>query len=61
MLVDLADLTTVQTCVDSILSKSTVVDYLILNAGVMAMPYMKSKQNMEMQIGRVEVLQSCIW
>ena len=48
----MADLDTIKPCVDSVLEKTKVVDYLILNAGVMATPYTKTKQNLEMQIGK---------
>ena len=50
-IVDLCDLETVKPCVDAILEKTSVVDYLVLNAGVMATPYRKTKQNLELQIG----------
>lgn len=48
---DLSDLDTVKTCVEEIRAKTTTVDYLILNAGIMATPYGKTKQNLELQIG----------
>ena len=50
--VDLADLDTIKPCVDCVLKKTKVVDYLILNAGIMATPYTRTKQNLEMQIGK---------
>ena len=51
--VDLGDLDTVKPCVDGIVEKTQKVDFLVCNAGVMRTPYQKTKQNLEMQIGKV--------
>lgn len=51
VMLDLADLDTIKGGVDSLLQKTTIVDYVILNAGIMACPYKKTKNNLEMQIG----------
>lgn len=45
---DLADLDTVKKGVENVLNKTTVVDYLILNAGILACPYRKTRNNLEL-------------
>lgn len=46
---DLADLDSVKTAADSLISAGTELDGLINNAGVMAIPYEHSKQGYELQ------------
>ena len=48
---DLADLDSVKTAVNSILAISKKIDYVILNAGLVMGTYKKTKQNMEYTIG----------
>lgn len=54
VLLDLTDLDSVKESVDCILKQTKVVDYLILNAGVLAPPYTKTKHGMELQIGELK-------
>ncbi len=46
---DLADLKSVKRCADGLNDQLPRLDYLILNAGVMACPYTKTKDGFEMQ------------
>jgi len=48
---DLADLASVRAAVDSLAIRKLRIDILINNAGVMACPPMKTKDNFEMQFG----------
>ena len=49
---DLADLSSIQT-VASELQKLQKIDYLILNAGIMAAPYSLTKHGFESQFGKI--------
>ncbi len=51
MELDLADLDSVQRFADDLLQKRTVIDGLLNNAGVMALPYQKTAQGFEKQLG----------
>ena len=51
VLLDLADLDSVKAASKDVLAKTKVIDFLVLNAGVMHTPYQKTKNNLEMQIG----------
>ena len=48
---DLASLKTIKPAVEAVLQKTKAIDYLVLNAGVMACPYKLTENNLEMQIG----------
>ena len=55
---DLADLSSIQT-VASELQKLDKIDYLILNAGIMAAPYSLTKHGFESQFGQSSLLFTC--
>ncbi len=46
---DLSDLKNVKRCAEELEAELPRLDYLILNAGVMACPYTKTKDGFEMQ------------
>jgi NAD(P)-dependent dehydrogenase (short-subunit alcohol dehydrogenase family) len=48
---DLSDLQSVRECAASLLSSYAEIQYLVLNAGVMACPLTRTKQGFEQQIG----------
>ena len=48
---DLTDLEDVKRCSSAIASKERTIDAIILNAGVMACPLGRTKQDFETQIG----------
>ncbi|GAC97845.1 short-chain dehydrogenase [Pseudozyma hubeiensis SY62] len=48
---DLAQLTSVQRCAEEFLSKESRLDVLLNNAGIMATPYMHTKDGLELQFG----------
>ena len=48
---DLADLDNVKRCSHDIAANESRVDGLILNAGIMACPFMQTKQGFELQMG----------
>ena len=48
---DLADLRSVKAAAETILSKQKKIQYLVLNAGVMACPLSRTAQGLEMQFG----------
>ena len=48
---DLADPESIKQCASTIASRESRIDALILNAGVMACPLSRTKQDFELQIG----------
>lgn len=48
---NLADLESVKAAAQTVLDKTDRIDLLLNNAGVMAMPYEKTKQGLEIQVG----------
>jgi NAD(P)-dependent dehydrogenase (short-subunit alcohol dehydrogenase family) len=51
MTLDLASMTSVQTCADALIAQYEQIDVLINNAGVMAIPRRETKDGFEMQLG----------
>ncbi len=50
-IVDLADLSSIRSYAEGFLQKETTIDVLINNAGIMACPFMQTKDGYEMQFG----------